>query len=47
MWNRWRGGFAVALIADALANAAVVPLLALLAAGLTSRCDGEADTEIS
>jgi hypothetical protein len=35
------------LIADALANAAVLPLLAALPASLISRCDGEADTEIS
>jgi hypothetical protein len=35
------------LIADALANAAVLPLLAALPAGLISRCDGEADTEIA
>lgn len=46
-WIYARGGFAAALIADALANAAVLPLLAALPAGLISRCDGETDTEIS
>ena len=35
------GGFAAALVADTLANASVLPLLALLPADLVSRCDGE------
>jgi hypothetical protein len=46
-WMYARGGFAVALIADALANAAVLPLLTALPASLIARCDGEADTEMS
>ena len=42
-WIYANGGFAIALIADTMANACVLPLLALLPADLVSRCDGEAD----
>jgi hypothetical protein len=40
-WIYSNGGFGASLVADALANAAVLPLLALLPADLISRCDGE------
>jgi hypothetical protein len=42
-WIYAHGGFATALVADTIANACVLPLLALLPADLVSRCDGEAD----
>ena len=41
------GGFAFALIADTIANACVLPLLALLPPDLISRCDGECDVAMA
>ena len=40
-WLYQHGGFAVCLIADAAANALVLPVLAFLPADLVSRRDGE------
>jgi cyanate permease len=46
-WLYTHGGFAPCLIADALANAAVLPILRLLPAGLISRRDGEGELAVS
>jgi MFS family permease len=46
-WLYTVGGFAVCLVADALANAAVLPLLGLLPNALVSRRDGEREGAMS
>jgi Na+/melibiose symporter-like transporter len=44
-WMYSRGGFAVALVADVLANAAVLPMLTALPVDLIAGCDGEAEAD--
>jgi hypothetical protein len=46
-WIYANGGFAISLVADTIANASVLPLLALLPADLISRCDGESDVAMA
>ena len=44
-WMYAHAGFATALVADALANAAVLPLLTTLPVGLIERCDGDVESD--